>query len=154
MSYPKVGTKAPPFSLKDHDDVTHSLSDYLGKQVLLYFYPKDDTPGCTTEACTIRDSFSDFENLGLIVLGVSKDTTSKHKKFREKYSLPFPLLSDPEGEICTLYGVWQKKKFMGREYMGIARVSFLIDEKGMIKKVYEKVVPKDHASEVLGDAKI
>ncbi len=153
MTYPKVGSKAPQFKLLDQDGTLHSLKQYLGKQVLLYFYPKDDTPGCTTEACAIRDSFKDFEKMGMVVLGVSKDDAKKHKKFQEKYSLPFTLLADTEGAVCEAYGVWQLKKFMGREYMGIARVSFLIDEKGMIKKVYEKVTPASHASQVLTDAK-
>ena len=152
MNYPAVGKKAPTFELTDQDGEKHKLKDYLGKQVLLYFYPKDNTPGCTTEACTIRDSFSEFEKIGMVVLGVSKDDQKKHKKFKEKYSLPFTLLSDTEGEVCETYGVWQLKKFMGREYMGIARVSFLIDEKGYIQKVYEKVAPAKHAEEVLLDA--
>jgi thioredoxin-dependent peroxiredoxin len=152
MNYPAVGAKAPEFSLFDQNGLECSLKNYLGKQVLLYFYPKDDTPGCTTEACTIRDSFGEFEKLGMVVIGVSKDDEKKHKKFQEKYSLPFTLLSDTDGEVCQAYGVWQNKKFMGKEYMGIARVSFLIDEKGMIKKVYQKVTPAKHASEVLLDA--
>jgi peroxiredoxin Q/BCP len=153
MSYPQIGKIAPDFKLVDQDGIMHSLKQYRGKQVLLYFYPKDDTPGCTTEACTIRDSFTDFEKLGMIVLGVSKDDQKKHKKFQQKYELPFTLLSDTEGVVCEQYGVWQLKKFMGKEYMGIARVSFLIDEKGKIKKVYEAVKPALHASEVLIDAK-
>lgn len=153
MSYPKITSKAPEFKLKDQDGVEHSLSQYKGKQVLLYFYPKDDTPGCTTEACTIRDSFKEFENLGMVVLGVSRDDEKKHKKFQEKYKLPFTLLADTEGVVCEAYGVWQLKKFMGREYMGIARVSFLIDKEGKIKKVYETVKPAEHAREVLSDAK-
>ena len=152
MNYPAVGSKAPSLTLRDQDGKEHNLKDYIGKQVLLYFYPKDDTPGCTTEACTIRDSFKEFEKLGMIVLGVSKDEEKKHKKFQEKYNLPFTLLSDTEGNVCESYGVWQKKKLMGREYMSIVRVSFLIDEKGIIKKVYPKVTPAKHAAEVLLDA--
>ncbi len=152
-TYPQIGTKAPTFTLVDQDGKPHSLDQYLGKQVLLYFYPKDDTPGCTTEACAIRDSFAEFEKLGMAVLGVSKDEERKHKKFSEKYKLPFTLLADTDGKVCEMYGTWQLKKFMGREYMGIARVSFLIDSKGYIKKVYETVKPAAHASEVLVDAK-
>lgn len=151
-TYPAVGSIAPQFSLSDQDGTTHTLAQYAGKQVLLYFYPKDDTPGCTTEACTIRDSFKAFEDLGMVVLGVSRDDEKKHKKFQEKYSLPFALLADTEGVVCEAYGVWQLKKFMGKEYMGISRVSFLIDEQGKIKKVYETVKPAEHAGEVLGDA--
>ncbi len=152
MNYPAVGSKAPSFVLTDQDGKVRALKDYLDKQVLLYFYPKDDTPGCTTEACTIRDSFEEFEKLGMVVLGVSRDDEKKHKKFQEKYRLPFTLLSDTEGNVCESYGVWQKKKLMGREYMGIVRASFLIDERGYIKKVYSKVTPAKHAAEVLLDA--
>ena len=153
LEYPKLNKKAPEFSLKDQDGVMHKNKDYLGKKVLLYFYPKDDTPGCTTEACTIRDSFNTLSELGLVVLGVSKDDEKKHKKFKDKYSLPFNLLSDIDGKVCERYGVWQSKKFMGREYMGIARVSFMINEEGNIEKVYKTVKPKVHASEVLEDIK-
>lgn len=149
--YKEVGTKAPDFTLRDQEGVPHTLSEYRGKKVLLYFYPKDDTPGCTVEACTIRDSFSDFEAMDIVVLGVSPDDEKKHKKFREKYSLPFTLLADTDHSVAEAYGTWQLKKFMGREYMGMARVSFLIDEKGYIKRVYEKVSPITHAKEVLTD---
>lgn len=146
------GTKAPTFSLPDQDGKIHSLSDYAGKKVLLYFYPKDDTPGCTTEACEFRDGYEEFQKMGLVVLGVSKDSIKSHKKFAEKFSLPFPLLSDESGEVIRAYGSWGKKKFMGREYEGILRNSFLIDEKGAIAKVYESVKPKEHAEEVKVDA--
>ena len=146
------GTKAPAFSLPDQDGKIHSLSDYAGKKVLLYFYPKDDTPGCTTEACEFRDGYEEFQKMGLVVLGVSKDSIKSHKKFAEKFSLPFPLLSDESGEVIRAYGSWGKKKFMGREYEGILRNSFLIDEKGAIAKVYESVKPKEHAEEVKVDA--
>lgn len=146
------GTKAPAFSLPDQDGKIHSLSDYAGKKVLLYFYPKDDTPGCTTEACEFRDGYEEFQKMGLVVLGVSKDSIKSHKKFAEKFSLPFPLLSDESGEVIRAYGSWGKKKFMGREYEGIFRNSFLIDEKGTIAKVYESVKPKEHAEEVKVDA--
>ncbi len=129
-----IGQKAPTFSLLDQHEKTHNLSDYLGKKVLLYFYPKDDTPGCTTEACSFRDNINDLENRGLVVLGVSADSVKSHKKFADKFDLPFPLLSDETKEVCTAYGVWGFKKIMGREYMGITRSSFLIDEKGVIAK--------------------
>lgn len=143
---------APDFTLPDQDGNLHTLSNYRGKKILIYFYPKDDTPGCTTEACEIRDNYDDFAQTQMVVLGISADPVKKHKKFAEKYYLPFPLLSDEEKEVCNLYGVWQKKKFMGREYMGIARTSFLINEEGKIEKIFEQVTPKGHAKEVLQSA--
>jgi thioredoxin-dependent peroxiredoxin len=146
------GQIAPDFTLSDQDGNMHTLSNYRGKKVLIYFYPKDDTPGCTTEACEIRDKYDEFMKTQMVVFGISADPVKKHKKFAEKYELPFPLLSDEEKVVCNLYGVWQKKKFMGREYMGIARTSFLIDEKGKIEKVFEQVTPKGHAAEVLQSA--
>lgn len=149
----KVGQQAPGFTLPDQDGKLHSLADYKGKRVLLYFYPKDDTPGCTTEACAIRDTFGDFQKTGLVVLGVSGDDVKSHKKFAEKYKLPFPLLADTEKKILKAYGAWGKKKFMGKEYEGIFRTSFLIGEDGKILKVYENVKPPEHAAEVLADAK-
>jgi len=145
------GQKAPAFTLPDQDGNTHLLSDYAGKKVLLYFYPKDDTPGCTTEACNFRDGYEGFQSKGLVILGVSADSVEKHKKFAGKYDLPFPLLSDEDHKVCEAYGVWQEKNFMGRKYMGIMRQSFLIDEKGNIEKIYENVKPKEHAEEVIGD---
>lgn len=147
----KLGDKAPTFSLPDQDGKTHSLKDYTGKKVLLYFYPKDDTPGCTTEACNFRDGYQEFQDMGLVILGVSADDVKSHKKFAEKFKLPFPLLADESKEVCEAYGVWQKKKFMGREYMGVARTSFLIDEKGNLAKIYEGVKPPVHAQEVKAD---
>jgi peroxiredoxin Q/BCP len=149
----KIGTKAPAFTLPDQDGKIHSLSDYAGKKVLLYFYPKDDTPGCTTEACNFRDGYKEFKKMGLEVLGVSKDSVKSHKKFVEKFSLPFPLLSDEDGTVVEAYDSWGKKKFMGREYLGIIRNSFLIDEKGKIEKVYREVKTKEHAQEVKEDVK-
>ena len=149
----KVGQKAPAFSLEDQDGVTHTMKQYLGKKVLIYFYPKDDTPGCTTEACNFRDGYKEFEKMGLVILGVSKDTVKSHKKFAEKFTLPFPLLSDVDGTLVEAYGVWKKKKFMGREYMGIVRSSFLIDEQGKIAKIYDEVKASEHAEEVKGDLK-
>lgn len=146
----KINTQAPTFSLLDQDGTLHTLEQYLGKKVLLYFYPKDDTPGCTTEACNFRDGYKDFAKMGLVVLGVSADSVKSHKKFADKFTLPFPLLSDESHAVCESYGVWGLKKFMGREYMGITRSSFLIDEKGNIEKIYENVKAGEHASEVSG----
>ncbi len=149
----ELNKKAPTFSLEDQDGKTHSLEQYQGKKVLIYFYPKDDTPGCTTEACNFRDNYKALVEAGLVVLGVSKDTVKSHKKFAEKFGLPFPLLADVDGTTCEAYGVWKKKKFMGREYMGIERMSFLIDEKGNLAKIYESVKPKEHTQEVLVDSR-
>ena len=149
----KLNAPAPTFSLEDQDGKIHSLEQYAGKKVLLYFYPKDDTPGCTTEACNFRDNYKALSKAGLVVLGVSKDSVKSHKKFAEKFELPFPLLSDSDGKVCEAYDVWRKKKFMGREYMGIERMSFLIDEKGNIAKIYESVKPKEHTQEVAEDVK-
>jgi peroxiredoxin Q/BCP len=149
----KTGQKAPEFNLPDQNGEIHSLKEQKGKWVLLYFYPKDDTPGCTTEACTIRDNYSAFKKAGIVVFGVSADPVKKHAKFAEKYELPFTLLSDEEKGMLKKYGVWAKKKFMGREYMGILRNSFLIDPQGKIAKMYEGVKPAEHAEEVLADVK-
>jgi thioredoxin-dependent peroxiredoxin len=146
-----VNTKAPAFSLEDQTGKKHKLSDYLGQWVLVYFYPKDDTPGCTKEACGIRDSWADFKKRKIVVLGISADSVESHKKFVKKYDLPFTLLADPEKIVLKAYGVWVKKKMMGKEYMGINRMSFLIDSKGKIAKVYDKVKPEIHAQEILKD---
>lgn len=145
------GTKAPDFRLLDQRGEEHILSNYRGKWVLLYFYPKDDTPGCTKEACALRDSFPQFGKLKAQVLGISADSVLSHKKFAEKYTLPFTLLSDEKHTAINAYGVWGMKKFMGREYEGIFRTSFLIDPEGRIVKVYENVKPEKHAEEVLVD---
>lgn len=150
---PSVGTKAPTFSLKDQDGILRSLHDYAGSWLLVYFYPKDDTPGCTKEACAIRDADPDLSALGAHVVGISADTVESHKKFVEKYNLTFPLLADTSREVCENYGVWGKKKFMGSEYEGIMRTSFLVDPDGVIQKVYENVKPEVHAAEVLADLK-
>lgn len=147
----KVGVKAPAFSLPDENGEIHSLKDYLGNWVLVYFYPKDDTPGCTKEACEIRDNFPRFEELNIKVFGISKDSVASHKKFSDKYELPFTILSDEEKKTLSDYGVWQKKKMMGREYMGIVRSSYLINPEGKIAKIYERVKPLEHAHEVLAD---
>lgn len=143
-----INTKAPDFVLKDQDGNEHSLSMYKGKKVLLYFYPKDDTPGCTVEACSFRDSYEDLKKVGLVVLGVSKDSVRSHAKFAQKYDLPFPLLSDESTNVIQAYGAWRKKKFMGREYMGTERISVMINEEGNVEKIYDTVVPKDHVEEV------
>ncbi len=148
---PAIGTEAPDFTLPDQDGEEHTLSAYRGKWVLLYFYPKDDTPGCTIEACTIRDQFKDFQKIDAVVLGVSVDSVASHKKFADAYQLPFTLLADEHKEVVGEYGVFGEKKFMGKTYMGTSRTSFLIDPAGKIAKVYEKVKPEAHAAEVLAD---
>lgn len=150
---PQEGAHAPDFSLPDQEGVVHTLSAYQGRWVLVYFYPKDDTPGCTKEACAIRDADPDLRTLNAVVLGISADSVKSHKKFAEKYALQFPLLADEDRSVVTAYGVWGKKQFMGREYDGILRTSFLIDPKGVIRKVYESVKPEVHAAEVLADLK-
>lgn len=143
------GDKAPDFTAPTNGGGTVSLKDFKGKYLVLYFYPKDDTPGCTKEACGFRDAYRDFEKAGAVVLGVSTDSVKKHDKFVEKFQLPFPLLADEDKSIVEAYGVWGKKKFMGREYMGTNRVTFLIDPKGKIKKIWPTVKPEEHAAEVL-----
>ena len=145
----KEGTNAPAFKTTDANGETISLKDLKGQKVVLYFYPKDDTPGCTKEACSFRDAWAKFKQRGITVLGVSPDSEASHKKFETKYKLPFTLLADKDHAIADAYGVWGEKKFMGRTYMGVLRTTFLIDEKGKIRKVFEKVKPEDHASEVL-----
>jgi len=140
---------APDFALADENNVMHSLSDYRGRPVVLYFYPKDDTPGCTTEACSFRDDYSSYTDAGVEILGVSPDTPKAHTKFKQKYHLPFTLLADEGHKVCELYGVWGRKKFMGREYDGVFRTTFLIDADGMIVKVFENVKPAGHSKEVL-----
>ena len=148
---PAVGAHAPEFSLPDQDGKEHALGDYRGKWVLLYFYPKDDTPGCTLEACAIRDQFKDFQKIGAVVLGVSTDSVASHKKFATAYALPFTLLADEKKEAVNQYGVFGEKKMMGKTYMGTSRTSFLIDPEGTTAKVYEKVKPETHAAEVIKD---
>lgn len=148
---PEEGSIAPDFTLLDQDGVSHTLSQYRGKPVLIYFYPKDDTPGCTKEACAIRDAEPDFSKTGAVVLGISADSVKSHKKFAEKYSLPFTLLADEDKKVVDAYGVWGRKKFMGREYDGIFRTSFLVAPDGIIKKVYTNVKPEQHAAQVLAD---
>ena len=145
----KAGNKAPDFELQDENGKLQRLSDYRGDTVLLYFYPKDDTPGCTKEACNFRDDYSAYQDAGVTILGVSPDTPESHTKFKEKYALPFTLLADVDHQVAEQYGVWGLKKNFGREYEGIFRTTFLIDPDGMIKEVFEKVKPADHSAEVL-----
>lgn len=148
-----VGDKAPDFSLPDQNGVVHTLNEVRGSFALLYFYPKDATPGCTVEAQTIRDSFPDFGALSVKVFGISADSVASHKKFADKHNLPFTLLADTEKDMVRAYGVWGTKKLMGREYDGIHRTSFLIAPDGTIAKVYEQVKPAEHAAQVLRDVK-
>ncbi len=146
----KEGSKAPAFTAQASNGKEVSLKDFAGKKkVILYFYPKDDTPGCTVEACEFRDSVKKIESEDAIVLGVSPDGISSHNKFIDKFKLPFLLLSDEDKKICKAYGVWVKKSMYGREYMGVARSTFIIDEDGKISKIFEKVKPNGHAQEVL-----
>ena len=145
------GSKAPDFTLPDQDGKNHSLADYRGKWVVLYFYPKDMTPGCITEACGFRDEFPIFKDLEAVILGISKDSVKRHTKFSEKYKLPFALLSDEEGNVCESYDVWKTKKLYGRNFMGIIRSTYLINPDGKIAKIYPKVNVKEHAAEILQD---
>ena len=140
---------APKFTLLDQGGQKQSLSAQKGKWVLIYFYPKDDTPGCTKEACTIAEVYNDFSKMGVTVFGVSKDSVASHKKFADKYSLPFSLLSDEEGKVIEAYGAWKEKSMFGKKYMGISRESFLIDESGVIIKHWDTVKPANHPQEVL-----
>ncbi len=150
MALPQEGKRAPEFRVVSHEGKEVSLNDFKGKErVVLYFYPKDDTPGCTVEACAFRDNIKKIESRGAVVLGVSPDDTKAHNKFIDKFKLPFILLSDTDKEVCKSYGVWVKKSMYGREYMGVARTTFIIGEDGNIEKVYEKVKPEGHAEEVL-----
>lgn len=144
-----VGTKAPDFTLKNQDNQTVRLSDFLGKKVVLYFYPKDQTSGCTTEAMAYAEAYPTFQKLNTEVIGISKDNVASHKKFATKYELPFPLLADTQKEAIQAYGVWQEKQLYGKMYFGIQRSTFIIDEQGMIVQTYPKVDPKTNAQEVL-----
>lgn len=148
-----VGMTAPDFTLKNQTDETVSLSQYKGKWVLLYFYPKDNTPGCTTEACGIRDSWKDFQEAGITVLGISGDSAKKHQKFIDEFKLPFSLLSDKDRTVIKQYSALGEKSMFGKIYLGILRISYLIDPEGKIRKVYPKVDPETHAQEILEDFK-
>ena len=143
------GTKAPDFTLFDKDGNEVSLSDFSGKKIVLYFYPKDNTPGCTRQACAFAEAFEKFKELDAVVIGISKDSVSSHVKFAEKYSLPFVLLSDPEHKVIEAFGAWQEKKNYGKTYFGTVRSTFIIDENGMIEKVMPKVKPDTNAAEIL-----
>lgn len=145
----KAGDKAPAFTGKDQDGNKISLSQFKGKKVVLYFYPQDDTPTCTDQACNLRDNFSALKNEGFMVLGVSPDDEKSHKKFENKFSLPFTLIADPNHSIIEKYGVWGPKQMFGNKYMGLLRTTFLIDEKGIIKKIFLKPKSKQHTQEIL-----
>lgn len=143
------GIPAPDFELPDDANAPRRLSSFRGKPVILYFYPKDDTPGCTKEACNFRDDYSVYEKEDVTILGVSPDTSRSHAKFKTKYQLPFPLLADADHKVCEQYAVWGPKKFMGREYEGVLRTTYLIDAQGKIARVFENVRPAEHSAEVL-----
>jgi peroxiredoxin Q/BCP len=144
-----AGVPAPEFEMLDDTGTPRKLSDYRGRKVVLYFYPKDDTPGCTKEACNFRDDYSAYEKAGVSILGVSPDSVASHVKFKQKFHLQFPLLVDEGHQVCDLYGVWGPKKFMGKSYEGVLRTTFLIDENGNIVKVFEDVRPAEHSAELL-----
>jgi thioredoxin-dependent peroxiredoxin len=149
MALLEPGTKAPEFTTVDQSGNKVTLKEYRGKKVVLYFYPKDDTPGCTKEACAFRDSFESFKGLGVEILGVSVDNEKSHKSFAEKFKLPFKLLADTDKKIVTAYGVWGEKSMYGRKYMGTNRVTYLINESGHIAAVFPKVKPQEHSAEIL-----
>jgi thioredoxin-dependent peroxiredoxin len=144
-----AGEQAPAFELLDNEGNLHKLSDYQGQTIVIYFYPRDDTPGCTKEACSFRDSYADFREAGVEVIGISPDNEGSHSKFIAKYQLPFVLLSDPDHKVCEAFGAWGLKKMYGREYEGVFRTTFVIDPDGVIKRVFENVKPADHSQEVL-----
>jgi peroxiredoxin Q/BCP len=145
----KMNETVSDFSLPDENGKYHKLSDFRGKPVVLYFYPKDDTPGCTKEACNFRDDYSAYQKVGLEIIGISPDTVISHAKFKAKYTLPFLLLADKDHKVCQLFGAWGKKKFMGREFDGVLRTTFLINKEGKVVKIFEGVKPADHSKEVL-----
>jgi peroxiredoxin Q/BCP len=143
------GTPAPRFSLEDDSGMTIRLEDFVGRKVVLYFYPRDNTPGCTVEACAFRDAYDQFLDKGAVVIGMSADSTASHATFRAKHGLPFHLLADPEKNVLKAYGVWKEKSFMGKTGMGIVRSTVIIDEQGIVSHVFPEVSPKDHVSELL-----
>ncbi|HNS06701.1 MAG TPA: thioredoxin-dependent thiol peroxidase [Anaerolineaceae bacterium] len=147
----KENTQAPDFSLPDETGVIHTLSQYAGRNIILYFYPKDDTPGCTIEACNFRDDYSAYENSQVVILGVSPDSPKSHARFKAKYHLPFSLLSDEEHKVLEMYGVWGKKKMFGKEYHGVLRTTYLIGKDGKIIKVFKNVKPAGHSAEILAN---
>ncbi|WP_306352733.1 thioredoxin-dependent thiol peroxidase [Flavobacterium sp. '19STA2R22 D10 B1'] len=150
MTTLKIGDKAPNFSGIDQDGKTHSLKDYAGKKLVVFFYPKANTPGCTAEACNISDNYERFKQQNYEILGVSADSAAAQGRFRNKFSFPYPLIADEQKEMIQAFGVWGPKKFMGKEYDGIHRTTFIIDEKGIIMDIIEKVKTKDHAAQILG----
>ncbi len=151
MTTLEAGDKAPEFSVKDQDGNTVKLSDFKGKKLVLFFYPKASTPGCTAEACNLRDNWERFQEKGYAILGVSADTQKKQSNFKNKYEFPFPLLADEDKEVIEAYGVWGPKKFMGKEYDGIHRTTFIIDEDGKIEEVIKKVKTKEHTDQILSE---
>jgi peroxiredoxin Q/BCP len=144
-----AGIEAPDFTLQDETGAEQTLSEFRGVPVVLYFYPKDDTPGCTTEACNFRDDYSAYQQAGVRIVGVSPDSPKSHAKFKAKFNLPFSLLADVDHQVCEQYGVWGPKKLMGREYEGVYRTTFLIDKDGKVARVFENVKPADHSAEIL-----
>ncbi len=148
-----INSQAPDFTLKDQDNKSHKLSDYRRQWVLIYFYPKDNTPGCTIEACSFRDNLNELKKYQVQVIGISADSVNSHKKFHQKQNLNFPLLSDPEKSVIKKYQAWGVKKFIGKTFEGVLRISYLIDPQGIIKKTYPKVNPLNHAKEVINDLK-
>lgn len=146
-----IGDKAPDFTLYSDENILVSLKDLQGKRIIFYFYPKDDTPGCTKEACDFRDNISSFDKKNTIILGISKDSPRKHQRFKEKYHLPFTLLADENGDVCEAYGVLDKKSLFGKTFLGIQRSTFLIDEKGIIKAIWRKVKVNNHIQQVLDE---
>ncbi len=152
ITHLKEGDPAPAFEGLDQNGNKISLADYKGKKLILFFYPRDNTPGCTAEACSLRDGYAELKDKGYELLGVSPDSEKKHQNFIKKYKLPFPLLADTEQEVLKAFGVWGKKKFMGREFTGVHRTTFVIDEQGRIEKIYRKVKTKSHSDQILEDA--
>ncbi|PKB00345.1 peroxiredoxin Q/BCP [Flavobacteriaceae bacterium MAR_2009_75] len=146
----KVGDQVPEFLSKDHDETIIKLSDYQGKKLIVFFYPRANTPGCTAEACNLRDNYNELKSAGYELLGVSADTVKKQSNFKAKYELPFPLLADEDHTVINTFGVWGPKKFMGKEFEGIIRTTFVLNEEGVVEKVIEKVKTKDHAAQILG----
>ena len=149
MSTLNIGDKAPAFKSKDQDGNIHSLTEYKGKKLVLYFYPKDDSPGCTAESCNLRDNYAGLKKKGFAIIGVSADDEKSHKKFAEKFDLPFPLLADTEKKMLEAYNGWGEKSMYGKKYMGIIRKTYVIDEKGKIEKIFEKVDTKNHTEQIL-----
>jgi len=150
MTFLKEGDKAPEFSALNEKEQVVSLSDFSGKKVILYFYPKDMTPGCTAESCNLGENYTALQDKGFVVVGVSPDPAKRHQKFIDKYDLPFSLIADEGKDVIKAYGVWGPKKFMGKEYDGVHRTTFVIDENGMIEKIFMKVKTKDHTNQILG----